>query len=203
MSKIKLITLAAGISLAAMSLNSGVAMAADGATLYYTKTYQNQTCATCHGIDAKTPLIPFYPKLAGQNKEYAIQQMKDIKSGKRNNGLSAVMKPIMDSVNDAEIVAIAEWLASLSGDEAGNIDAKGAGLYQTKTCFVCHGADAKTPLKPFYSKIAGQNKAYVLQQMKDIKSGARHNGLSVVMKGIMNIVNDTEMEIIAGWLAGQ
>lgn len=84
------------------------ALAADGAALYKSKT-----CVACHGADAQTPLLPQYPKLAGQNKEYAVQQMQDIKSGKRNNGMSDAMKGVMHLVSDEEITAIADWLSSL------------------------------------------------------------------------------------------
>ena len=50
--------------------------------------------------------MPNYPKLAGQNAAYAEQQMKDIKSGARNNGQTAAMKGVMHLVNDEEIKAI-------------------------------------------------------------------------------------------------
>lgn len=53
------------------------------------------------------------------------------------------------------------------------------------TCSACHGKDGKKTLLPSYPKIAGQNKGYVLQQMKDIMTGARANGQSVAMKGVM------------------
>jgi len=79
--------------------------------------------------------------------------------------------------------------------------AKGAELFKTKTCFTCHGADAKTPILPQYPKIAGQNAEYALQQMKDIKSGVRANGLSVAMKAIMHLVTDEEMEILAKYVS--
>lgn len=81
---------------------------ADGAALYQTKT-----CWSCHGKDAKSPILPIYPKLAGQNATYALNQMKDIKSGKRANGQSAAMKGVMTLVNDAEMKEIADWLATL------------------------------------------------------------------------------------------
>jgi len=77
----------------------------------------------------------------------------------------------------------------------------GAELYKTKTCYTCHGKDGKTPIMPGYPKIAGQNEAYSLQQMKDIKSGARANGNSAGMKGIMHLVNDEEMEALAAYIA--
>ena len=77
----------------------------------------------------------------------------------------------------------------------------GAKLYQDKTCWSCHGKDAKTPLKGQpYPKLAGQNPAYALAQMKDIKSGARNNGQTAAMKGVMGLVNDDEMKAIADWL---
>ena len=77
----------------------------------------------------------------------------------------------------------------------------GAELYKTKTCFTCHGKDGKTPILPGYPKIAGQNAEYSLQQMKDIKSGARANGMSAAMKGIMHLVSDEEMKALADYMA--
>ncbi len=104
MKQLSLIAVLAGLTFAA-----GNALALDGA-----KLYQEKTCVACHGKDAKTPLkgTP-YPKLAGQNAAYAEQQMKDIKSGARANGQSAAMKGVMHLVNDAEIKALAEYLAKL------------------------------------------------------------------------------------------
>jgi cytochrome c len=54
--------------------------------------YKQKTCWSCHGKDAKTPILPAYPKRAGQNADYLFEQMKDIKSGTRNNGQTAAMK---------------------------------------------------------------------------------------------------------------
>ncbi|MES9956766.1 MAG: c-type cytochrome [Sedimenticola sp.] len=100
------------LSLAAAAVLSmgmaGSAIAADGAELYKTKT-----CWSCHGKDANTPIMPTYPKLAGQNADYAFNQMKDIKSGARANGMTAAMKGVMGLVNDSEMRAIADWLATL------------------------------------------------------------------------------------------
>ena len=79
--------------------------------------------------------------------------------------------------------------------------ADGAELYKTRTCYTCHGKDGKTPIMPSYPKIAGQNAEYSLQQMKDIKSGARANGMSAGMKGIMHLVSEEEMKVIADYIA--
>ena len=81
------------------------------------------------------------------------------------------------------------------------LSADGEKLYQTKTCFTCHGKDGKTPITPMYPKIAGQNATYTLQQMKDIKSGARNNGQSAAMKGVMGLVSDDEMKSLSEYIA--
>lgn len=80
----------------------------DGADLYVKKT-----CVACHGKDAKTPLLPIYPKLAGQSADYAYNQMADIKSGARSNGQTAAMKGVMHLVDEAQMRAIAQWLSTL------------------------------------------------------------------------------------------
>ncbi len=82
-----------------------------------------------------------------------------------------------------------------------SLAADGAALYKAKTCTACHGKDAKTPIMPNYPKIAGQNKAYIIQQMKDIKSGARNNGNTAAMKGVMHLVSDAEIEAIADYVS--
>ncbi len=87
---------------------AGSAAAADGAALF-----QAKTCWSCHGKDANTPIMPVYPRLAGQNADYAFNQMKDIKAGTRANGQSAAMKGVMGLVNEEEMRAIADWLATL------------------------------------------------------------------------------------------
>jgi cytochrome c len=80
----------------------------DGATLY-----RERTCIACHGPDAKTPILPNYPKLAGQNEEYALQQMRDIKSGARSNGNTAAMQGVMHLVTDEEMQVLARYLSTL------------------------------------------------------------------------------------------
>ena len=70
-------------------------------------------CGPCHGVEGKAPIISTYPKLAGQNKDYLIQQFKDIRSGARSNAQTSAMKGIVQGVSDADIAAIAEYLSKL------------------------------------------------------------------------------------------
>ncbi len=98
------------------------------------------------------------------------------------------------------IAALGVWCFAAGAEDAAPV-ADGAILFKTKVCFTCHGADAKTPLLPMYPKIAGQNSAYALQQMIDIKSGVRTNGMSAAMKGIMHLVSDEEIKVLADYVA--
>lgn len=79
--------------------------------------------------------------------------------------------------------------------------ADGKALYLEKTCIACHGKDGKKPLTPEYPKLAGQNAKYAEIQMKDIKSGARANGSTAAMKGVMHLVSDEEIKELAKYLS--
>ncbi len=76
------------------------------------KLYQAKGCATCHGPAGISP-APIWPNIAGQHKQYLVSQMKDIKSGKRNNGMSVTMQAITAAVSDEEFEKIADWLSKL------------------------------------------------------------------------------------------
>ena len=105
MSKVKYLVLGAGIAFTAFANN---AEAADGKALYTAKM-----CQTCHGAEGKAPIMDAYPKINGQNKTYLRNQMKDIKSGARANGMSMAMKAMVANVSDAELEAIADYLSKV------------------------------------------------------------------------------------------
>ena len=86
----------------------GVAQADDVAE--GAKLYTEKACLSCHGDAGNKPIMTTYPKLAGQNADYLVQQMKDIKSGARNNGQTAAMKAIVAAVSDDDFAKIAKYL---------------------------------------------------------------------------------------------
>lgn len=103
--KLSSMLLAVGVSMVAIS---SAALAGDGAKLYAEKT-----CTACHGPKGNKPLMPDYPKIAGQSEAYIVKQMTDIKSGARANGNSAAMQGVMVLVNDQDIKDIAAYLSKL------------------------------------------------------------------------------------------
>ncbi len=67
-------------------------------------------CAACHGASGSG--IPVqYPRLAGQNQEYTVSQLTNFRNGKRHD--SAPMATISERLSDAEIEALADYIAGL------------------------------------------------------------------------------------------
>lgn len=80
----------------------------DGKTLY-----MERGCVYCHGAEGRDPALTEYPKLAGQNEQYLLQQMLDIRSTTRKNGYTGMMQPAIVNISDEEFAAIAAYLAAL------------------------------------------------------------------------------------------
>lgn len=97
------------MTLASPTFAAGKDKKLDGKALYTAKS-----CHTCHGPEGKKPTVPdMYPIVSGQSAKYIENQIKDIKSGKRSNGMSAAMKPFTMALTDEEITAIATYLSNV------------------------------------------------------------------------------------------
>jgi cytochrome c553 len=64
-------------------------------------------CANCHGTDGKSRGT--LPSLAGQDKAYIVQQVKDFRDGKRP---STIMQQLAKGYTDVEIDAAAAYFAA-------------------------------------------------------------------------------------------
>ncbi len=80
------------------------------------------TCTACHGTDGiSVGGVP--PSLAGQNKDYLLQQLNDFKAGKLP---ATIMHQHAKGYTDAQLVAIAGYFAAVkpgaaqSAPRAGN-----------------------------------------------------------------------------------
>lgn len=69
-------------------------------------------CATCHGPELKgTDVIP---PIAGRSPSYLARQIHDIRTGARAGPNASQMKPVVEKLTDADVVAITAYLASLA-----------------------------------------------------------------------------------------
>lgn len=67
------------------------------------------TCFTCHGTDGRSVGgVP--PALAGQNKDYLVQQMKEFRDGKRP---ATIMHQLSRGYTDAQVEQIAAYFANV------------------------------------------------------------------------------------------
>lgn len=83
-------------------------------------------------------------------------------------------------------------LAHAAGDAA-------AGQANSAVCAGCHGADGNSAVANF-PKLAGQNEAYLLKQLKDIKGGNRQ---VVEMTGLLDSLSDQDLEDLAAFFASK
>jgi len=94
--------LIAGLLLAA---GSGLAQAAPNAAL----NAKFGVCFSCHGADGHA-ILPTYPNLAGQNKDYLVQTLREFRDGTRPN---PIMGPMAKPLSNSDIDQIAMYFANI------------------------------------------------------------------------------------------
>ena len=76
-------------------------------------------CASCHGAGLNAPILPIYPKLAGQYPDYLYYALKAYKVGGNNPQYgrnNAIMGALVQGYSDADMQDIAAYIASLPGN---------------------------------------------------------------------------------------
>jgi cytochrome c553 len=66
-------------------------------------------CAICHG-PREIATLPNAPNLAGQQALYVGEQLRNYRSGKRQND---VMNMIAKTLSDTDIVQLAAWFSAI------------------------------------------------------------------------------------------
>jgi len=83
---------------------------ARGADLVTTGAGRTVPCAGCHGSKLKG--LADVPRITSRSPSYLFRQLYDLRSGTRTGGASELMKPVVANLTDADMVAIAAYLAS-------------------------------------------------------------------------------------------
>ncbi len=73
------------------------------------KKLSDESCGACHGQNG-IGIIPLYPNLAGQKREYLAAQLRAFRDGSRKN---PIMSPMAVHLSDSDIEDVAAYLASL------------------------------------------------------------------------------------------
>lgn len=80
---------------------------------------EKANCASCHGAGLNAPILPSYPKLAGQYADYLYYALKAYQVGNlnaqygRNN---AVMSSQVQAFSKADLQDMSAYIASLPGN---------------------------------------------------------------------------------------
>jgi cytochrome c553 len=67
----------------------------------------------CHGPSGAGNPGAKYPALRGQQSMYVVKQLQDFRSGTRSNDPAKMMSSIAARMSDADINAVAEYIAGL------------------------------------------------------------------------------------------
>ena len=143
-------------------------------------------CSACHGT-ADRNALPDFPRLAGQQKEYIIAQLKAFRDKTRVDPSYASfnMAGMAAHLDDAMIARLARYYAA-QHPVAGSAHhpagvAAGRNIYEqgisdtVLPCMACHGASAQgagtTPL------LAGQDRAYLDQRLEYFATDTRADGV--------------------------
>ncbi len=97
----------AAVAIALSSGSSLVAVGADAGVNANAGRDIAANCANCHGTDGRSRGA--IPAIAGQDKAYLVQQLKDFRDGKRP---STIMQQLAKGYTDEQIEAAAAYLAS-------------------------------------------------------------------------------------------
>ena len=203
------------LTLAALVLAAGAAVAAPKADIAKGKEVATTICAACHAADGNS-VIAAYPKLAAQHTDYIYRQTLDIKEGKRTHGSAAVMKPMVMNLSEQDILNVSAFYAKQQpkpgeANPKQNDPVLGGRIYRgglvdkkIPACMSCHGPSGAgipgggTEIVA-YPRLGGQHMPYVVDQMKAYKTGQRKNA---IMEDIAKRMTEEELNSVANFIQG-
>lgn len=166
-------------------------------------------CFACHG-ERGASTVPIYPKLAGQQRMYTIEQLKLFRAQKRSESDSqAYMWGISALLDDSLINGIADYFAAQppakgrpsSGPQATlgqRIYEQGIPGKKVPSCASCHGPNGEGG--SVFPRLGGQHSAYVALQLEQFRTRLRP--YAVVMAGVTKSMSRDEIQAVANWIEG-
>ena len=183
------------------------------------------TCAACHGLDGN-PTDLQYPRLAGQSERYIAQQIALFKSGERNTGMAAVMKPFADALSAQDARDIGAYYATQEAGAGVADDTlvaegpyEGLKFYEIgqklfrsgdaergiPACMACHGPDGTGNPGPAYPHVAGQPSQYTQRRLEEYRAGQTgytDPRLFNIMATVASELTDQEIGALASYMEG-
>lgn len=154
------------------------------------------TCHGCHGVANYKNAYPNYsvPKLGGQSAQYLANALEAYASGDRPHPTMNSQATTLSGQDRADVAAY------LQGELVQESAVVGTPPTATQTCVACHGGGGAKTVAPDYPILAGQYADYIVQVLKDYKSGRRKNA---VMAGIVAGIDEREFEALGQFFQNQ
>ena len=168
------------------------------------------TCARCHGADGQGRIEGAFPRLAGQREAYLRLSLRAYADGERHSG---IMEPIAASMTDAQIEAAAVWFSSQPSMRSGVGQPSPRGeviatevmpARNIPSCADCHGPGDTPPRHEAYPILAGQDEAYLRQQLELFESGRRGGTRfsQIMQTAVAHDLRHDEVNAVAAYYAG-
>jgi len=172
---------------------------------------KSEMCQGCHGANGISIDPASFPNLAGQYAGYIFKQVQDFQLGNRNDDTMSAMAAMVVSKQDLKDIAV--YFASQKPMKGSGSSSKtGAKIYKSGNkklgdygaCVRCHGKNGKGKGKSnsLFPIIGGQQKAYLIKQLKDFKEGKRKNDPAGMMAMVAKGLTDKEIETVSDYVSG-
>jgi cytochrome c553 len=171
------------------------------------RTIAQQVCSNCHSVNGVS-VSPTFPKLAGQRKEYLVNQLTDFRAHLRSDPNAKRFMWGFSHLSDAQIEQLATYFSSrpppagvpgdrLLIDSGRTIFVSGIPDKGVPACSACHGAHGEGVGE--FPRLAGQHADYIFKQLMVF----RHTGLrprGEAMKVISDNLSNQDMRSVAAFL---
>ncbi|GAB3626149.1 cytochrome C signal peptide protein [Pandoraea terrae] len=171
------------------------------------KTIAMQICSNCHGMTGVS-VSPFFPKLAGQQREYIVDQLTDFKNHRRTDPNGVKFMWGFTHLSERQINEIADYFSSqqpaLGKADDDQLISEGRAIYAhglpdkgVAACQSCHGQRGEG--EGAFPRLAGQHSDYVVKQLMVFRhTDARPRG--AIMKEICANMTEREMQAVAAYV---
>jgi cytochrome c553 len=165
-------------------------------------------CQSCHGQKGKGNPTAKFPRLAGQNVEYMVKQLKNFADGSRAN--YPTMTNIAKGMSEQDMINVGAYYnqqeVSVSAPDASEnllamgerIANNGLGEKNVPACTSCHGPKGQG-VPPVFPALAGQHASYIVKQLQDWEAGSRKNDPAQMMSDIAPKLSDQQRKAVAAY----
>ncbi|TDN62045.1 c-type cytochrome [Paraburkholderia sp. BL10I2N1] len=171
------------------------------------KTIALQVCSNCHGVTGVS-VSPTFPKLAGQRREYLVDQLTDFKTHARADPNARRFMWGFTHLTEEQIDDLAAYFSSQPADlgevadralvnEGKAIFTSGLPDKGVASCVSCHGQHGEGVNR--FPRLAGQHADYIEKQL-EIFQHTQDRPRGEIMKEVCANMSERDMRAVAAFV---